>query len=64
MRHTEFWALMDQVLGEAYSRSWADLTVIGELDGRTARQALADGEPPKRVWAAVRRQLELPETYR
>lgn len=64
MRHTEFWALMDQVLGEAYSRSWADLTVIGELGGRTARQALADGEPPKRVWAAVRRQLELPETYR
>ena len=64
MRHTEFWALMDQVLGEAYSRSWADLTVIGELGGRTARQALADGEPPKRVWAAVRRVLELPETYR
>ncbi len=64
MRHTEFWALLDQALGEDYARSWADLTVIGELDGRTAREALDAGVPPKRVWAAVRRQLELPETWR
>ena len=63
MRHTEFWALLDRALGEAYSRSWADLTVIGELGGRTTAEALADGVPPKRVWAAVRRQLELPETW-
>jgi hypothetical protein len=64
VRHTEFWARMDEVLGSAYSRSWAELTVIGELGGRTAQEALAEGEPPKHVWAAVCRQLELPETYR
>lgn len=64
MRHTEFWALLDQVLGDAYARSWAELTVIGELGGRTAQEALTDGESPKRVWAAVRRQLELPEAWR
>lgn len=64
MRHTEFWELMDQVLGVAYARSWAELTVIGELGGRTTQEALDDGVPPKRVWAAVRRQLELPETWR
>ena len=64
MRHTEFWVLMEAALGRGYARSWADLTVIGELDGRTASQALDAGEPPKRVWAAVRRQLELPDTWR
>ena len=64
MRHTEFWTLMDQVLGPAYSRSWAELTVIGDLGGRTAREALDAGVPPKQVWAAVRRQLDLPETWR
>ena len=64
MRHTEFWDRLDQALGEAYARSWAELTVITELDGRTTAEALAAGVPPKRVWAAVRRQLELPESWR
>ena len=64
MRHTEFWSLMDLALGPEYSRSWAELTVIGALDGRTAQEALDAGVPPKQVWAAVRRQLELPETWR
>ncbi len=60
MRHTEFWARMDEALGPAYSRSWADMFVITELGGRTASEALAAGESPKRVWAAVWRVLELP----
>lgn len=64
MRHTEFWALMDAALGETYARSWAELTVIGELGGRTAREALDAGVEPKKVWAAVRRQLELPDHWR
>lgn len=64
MRHTEFWALMDAALGEDYSRSWAELTVIGELGGRTTQEALDAGVPPKQVWAAVRRQLELPDHWR
>lgn len=64
MTHTEFWVRMDQVLGQSYARSWAGLTVIGELEGRTAKEALDDGVPPKQVWAAVCRQLELPETLR
>jgi hypothetical protein len=55
---------MDLALGPDYSRSWAELTVIGALDGRTAQEGLDAGVPPKQVWAAVRRQLELPETWR
>lgn len=64
MRHTEFWALMDRALGRDYARTWAELTVIGELGSRTAVEALDAGVPPKQVWAAVRRALELPEAWR
>lgn len=64
MRHTEFWARMDDALGSAYARSWADSFVIGELGGRTAAEALAAGVAPKEVWAAVWRALELPAAKR
>jgi hypothetical protein len=64
MRHTEFWARLDHALGPASSRSWAELRVIGELGGRTVVEALAAGTPPKQVWAAVWRVLELPESER
>lgn len=64
MRHTEFWSRLDAVLGRAYSRTWAELTVVRDLDGRTTQEALAAGVPPKTVWAAVCRQLELPESER
>lgn len=64
MRHTEFWARMDAALGASYARSWADLFVIGELGGRTTSEALAAGVPPKEVWAAVWRVLELPPGQR
>jgi hypothetical protein len=55
---------MEQALGPAYARSWADLFVIGDLGGRTASEALAAGVPPKEVWAAVWRVLELPPSER
>lgn len=64
MRHTEFWARMDDALGAAYARSWADRFVIGELGGRTAVEALEAGVSPKEVWAAVWRVLELPASKR
>lgn len=62
MRHTEFWARMDDALGPAYARSWAESVVMAELGGRTAVQALDAGVTPKEVWAAVWRTLELPES--
>jgi hypothetical protein len=64
MRHTEFWDRLDNALGPAWSRSWAELFVIGELGSRTAVEALDAGVAPKQVWAAVWRVLELPETDR
>lgn len=62
MKHTEFWARMNDALGPAYARSWASMFVIGELGGRTVDDALSAGVPPKEVWAAVWRVLELPQT--
>lgn len=64
MRHTEFWARMDEALGEASARGWAELFVISELGSRTASEALAAGVAPKEVWRAVWRTLELPERLR
>ncbi|HEY3528014.1 MAG TPA: DUF3046 domain-containing protein [Nocardioides sp.] len=64
MRHTEFWARMESALGPAYARAWADQFVIGDLGERTAQQALDAGEPPKVVWAAVWRTLDLPPSER
>jgi hypothetical protein len=57
MRHTEFWARLDKALGRAYSRTWAELTVVRDLDGRTTQEALEAGVGPKQVWAGGHRQL-------
>lgn len=60
MRYTEFWARLQAALGPVRYRLWADETVMSDLAGRTASQALAAGVPPKQVWAAVCETLELP----
>ena len=60
MRHTEFWVRMDDALGIAYSRSWAEQHVLRELGGRTVVESLDAGEPPKAVWRAVWAELGLP----
>lgn len=64
MRHTEFWARMEEALGPESAVAWSELFVIGELGSRTVQEALSAGVPPKQVWAAVWRVLELPETLR
>lgn len=64
MRHTEFWERMGDALGPAYAPVWAEQTVLSALDGRTVRQALDDGEPPKQVWRAVWAFLGLPDSAR
>ncbi|MGB9374702.1 MAG: DUF3046 domain-containing protein [Jiangellales bacterium] len=64
VRHTEFWARMDEHLGRGYARSWAQDQHIADLDGRTVLQALDSGVPPKQVWRAVCTALELPARER
>lgn len=60
MRHTEFWARMEDALGESYAPTWARMQVLAELGGRTVMEALDAGEDPKVVWRAVWAALELP----
>jgi hypothetical protein len=64
MKHTEFWARMDDALGPAYARTWASMYVIADLGGRTVDEALAAGIPPKEVWRAVWSVLGLPARER
>lgn len=54
---------MDEVFG-AYGRSLARDLVLGPLQGRTAEQALADGERPGLVWAAICDVNDLPDHIR
>jgi hypothetical protein len=55
---------MEHALGTAYYRAWAHQFVMAELDSRTAEEALEAGVPPKQVWAAVWRALDLPPSQR
>ncbi|MCY7394979.1 MAG: DUF3046 domain-containing protein [Nocardioides sp.] len=64
MRHTEFWDRLEAALGRGYHRVWADQFVMAELDDRSAREALDAGVPPKQVWSAVWKALELPGSER
>ena len=64
MRHTEFWTRMDEALGSAYARTWAESQAIGGLGGRTVREALDAGRDPKTVWREVWRVLDLPPSMR
>jgi hypothetical protein len=64
MRYTDFWVRMEDALGPAYARSWAERHVLAELGGRTVDEALAAGISPKEVWRAVWAVLELPARER
>ncbi len=64
MRHTEFWARMNQQFGAAYADSFARDFVVAELGGRTVYQAIADGEDVKEIWRAVCNALNLPPSVR
>jgi CMP-2-keto-3-deoxyoctulosonic acid synthetase len=53
VRLTDFWARLEQVFGARYAASVAEDQVLAQLDGRTIRQALADGVQTAAVWRAV-----------
>jgi hypothetical protein len=55
---------MNEQFGESYAPSVAKDYVIAELGGRTIEQALADGEPVKKVWQAVCATFDVAESLR
>jgi hypothetical protein len=61
---SHFWTLMEDEFGEGYARSLARDHVLGALGNRTVLQALADGDPPRRVWEALCDDLDVPAERR
>lgn len=64
MRLTDFWQRMDEQFGSAYAQSVAKDFVLATLGGRTAQQALADGEDVKVIWQAICAAFPVPERLR
>jgi Protein of unknown function (DUF3046) len=64
VRLTEFWDRMNRQFGETYAASVVKDYVLASLGGRTASQALADGEDVKTVWLAVSDAFDVPENLR
>lgn len=60
MRLSEFWALVEQEFGSGYGAIVAGSQSLGSLGGRTAQAALDEGEPVRRVWEALCRDMEVP----
>lgn len=52
MKHSEFWAAVDEVFGSAHGRSLVQDLVLGSL-GCTGAQALDEGADPRAVWGAL-----------
>lgn len=63
MRLSEFWALMEQEFGRGYAAVVAQTQSLGTLGGRTAEQALSDGERVREVWEAVARDMDVPPEH-
>ena len=59
MREAELWARLRKNLPANYVETWAELTALRDLDGRTVREALADGVDAKTIWRACWSYLEL-----
>jgi hypothetical protein len=64
VRLTEFRALMQSQFGPLRAPSVAHDHVFSALSGRTADEALAAGEDPKAVWAAVCADFDVPDELR
>lgn len=59
MRHSEFWGLVDEVLG-VRGQSLTHDFVLQECGGVTAVAALESGQSPKNVWFALCEAADVP----
>ncbi len=61
MRLSSFWQLMAEEFGAGNSKVLARDLVLGELDHRTATEAIEAGVDPRTVWFALCRAQDVPE---
>jgi hypothetical protein len=64
VRNREFWQLVDEVFGPRYGRTLAADQVIGDLDDRTAAEAIEAGVEPRTVWHALCDAMDVPDEQR
>lgn len=64
VRYSEFEELAVEVFGPQVGRALLADQVLGALQDRTAREALADGEEPRQVWRALCDAMGVPERER
>jgi hypothetical protein len=60
MRRSEFMIAVADEFGEGYGRVLIDDLVLSDVGGRTGREALAAGVPPRDVWLAICRAKDVP----
>lgn len=58
---SEFWSLMRDEFGDGQAQAIAGSHVVGSLDNRTATEALDAGIPPRQVWLALVKDMDVPE---
>ncbi len=59
MRHSEFDRAVSDEFGGS-GRALVEDLVLTAVDGRTAREALAAGVPPREVWLALCAETDVP----
>ncbi|HHU09351.1 MAG TPA: DUF3046 domain-containing protein [Intrasporangiaceae bacterium] len=58
---SEFWTLMRDEFGDGPAQALANSHVLGALENRTATEALEAGIPPREVWLALVKDMDVPE---
>jgi len=64
MKRSEFQIAVDEEFGAGYGLVVVNDLVLATLGSRTAREALADGVPPRQVWLAICDATDVPEARR
>ena len=64
MRVREFWALMDEAFGPAYSSSLSKGLVLAALNDCSVLEAVEQGQNLREVWHAVCDAMDVPATRR
>jgi hypothetical protein len=64
VRHSEFWALVEEEFGSGHGRALVQDHVLRSLGYRTAQEALAAHEAPRTVWMAMCDELDIPPERR
>ncbi len=63
MKHSELTEALQRVFGRDVGPSLARDLVLVDLESRTVDEAVADGVPPQRAWAALAREMGVPDEF-